>query len=255
MEDLQLLRYSRQIMLPQIDIAGQEKLLNARVLQIGLGGLGSPAALYLAASGVGNLVICDDDEVDLSNLQRQLLHQQADIGRAKTDSAKASLALVNAGVSVHGIKQRLQGEALLQQVTLADVVLDCSDNFTSRFALNRACIQTKTPLVSGAAIRFEGQLAVFDSRAKDSPCYECLYSDSGRDDSQLSCSESGILPPVVGTIGTLQALEAIKLITGAGETSHGYVSIFDGLSLEWRKLKLKPRSGCPSCGTTPPTHP
>jgi len=204
MNDTQLLRYSRQIMLPQVDIEGQEQLLSARALIIGAGGLGSPVAMYLAAAGVGHLVISDHDSVELSNLQRQLLHHDRDIGRNKADSARDTLATINPDTRVTAIAHKLPGEALDDEVRQADVVLDCSDNFDTRFTINRACVQQRTPLVSGAAIRMEGQVAVFDSRQKNSPCYHCLYREGEAEDQ--TCSANGVLAPIVGVIGSLQAL-------------------------------------------------
>lgn len=246
MNDDQLLRYSRQIMLPDLDIAGQEKLLAARVLLIGMGGLGSPVALYLAAAGVGHLVLADFDAVDLSNLQRQVAHHTDDIGRLKVDSAKDSIAAINPGVAVTTLACRLDGEALARQVAQADVVVDCSDNFSTRFLLNECCVEQRTPLVSGAAIRLEGQVTVFDSRRADSPCYRCLYPDG--DDAQLTCSESGVIAPLVGMIGTTQALETIKLITGFGTTLVGRLLMLDAKHSDWRTLRLRRDPACPTCG-------
>lgn len=246
MNDAQLLRYSRQIMLPQVDIKGQEQLLSARVLIIGAGGLGSPAAMYLAAAGVGHLVIADHDVVDLSNLQRQLLHHDSDIGRSKVESAQESLTTINPDIQVTAIAQKLHGEALDREIRQASVVLDCSDNFATRFAVNRACVARRTPLVSGAAIRMEGQVAVFDSRAANSPCYHCLYKEGEEEDQ--TCSGNGVLSPVVGIIGSLQALEALKVILAIGETLAGRLVIFDGLRHEWRTLTLKADADCTVCG-------
>ena len=245
MNDAQLLRYSRQIMLPQIDIDGQERLLAARALIIGAGGLGSPAAMYLAAAGVGNIAIADPDSVELSNLQRQLLHQDGDIGRSKVDSARDTLEQVNPDIRVLPIAAALQGAALDEEVRLADVVLDCSDNFATRFAVNQACVTHRTPLVSGAAIRMEGQLAVFDSNREHSPCYHCLYKEG--EEADQTCSGNGVLSPIVGIIGSLQALEAIKVITASGETLAGRLVIFDGFTHEWRTLVLKPDPACSVC--------
>jgi len=247
MNDAQLLRYSRQIMLPQVDIEGQERLLSARALIIGAGGLGSPAAMYLAATGVGHLVIADHDVVELSNLQRQLLHHDSDIGRSKVASAQESLTTINPDIRVSAMAQTLQGEALGNAVRQADVVLDCSDNFTTRFAVNRACVEHRTPLVSGAAIRMEGQVAVFDSRRENSPCYHCLYREGEEEDQ--TCSGNGVLSPLVGIIGSLQALEALKVILAIGETLAGRLIIFDGYTHEWRSLTLKQDTDCTVCGS------
>jgi len=247
MNDAQLLRYSRQIMLPQVDIAGQERLLAARALIIGAGGLGSPAAMYLAAAGVGHLVIADHDSVELSNLQRQLLHHDKDIGRNKVASAQETLTTINPDIQVSTIAQTLQGDALGDAVLQADVVLDCSDNFATRFAVNRACVTHRTPLVSGAAIRMEGQVSVFDSRIGNSPCYHCLYKEGEEDDQ--TCSGNGVLSPIVGIIGSLQALEALKVILSIGETLAGRLVIFDGLTHEWRTLSLRADPDCAVCGS------
>ena len=246
MNDDQLLRYSRQIMLPQIDIAGQEKLLSTRVLIIGAGGLGSPAAMYLAAAGTGHLVIADHDVVELSNLQRQLLHQDTDIGKNKADSAQQTLTRINPGIRVTPIAEKLHGEQLDDEVRLAGVVLDCSDNFATRFAINSACVKHRTPLVSGAAIRTEGQLSVFDSGDKNSPCYSCLYKEGEEEDQ--TCSETGVLAPITGIIGSLQAMEALKVILSLGETLVGRLLVFDGLSHEWCTLKLNRDPACQVCG-------
>ena len=245
MNDDQLLRYSRQIMLPQVDVAGQEKLLAARVLIIGAGGLGSPAAMYLAAAGIGHLVIADHDQVELSNLQRQLLHRDGDIGRNKADSAQDSLTAINPDIAVAAIPARLGGKQLSTETAGADVVLDCSDNFDTRFGINRACVQHRTPLVSGAAVRLEGQLSVFDSRDENSPCYRCLYEEGEEEDQ--TCAGNGVLSPVVGIIGTLQALEALKLVLNIGDSLSGRLLLFDGLTQEWRTLKLSRDSRCPVC--------
>jgi adenylyltransferase/sulfurtransferase len=245
MNDDQLLRYSRQIMLPQVDVAGQEKLLASHALIIGAGGLGSPAAIYLAAAGVGQLTIADDDVVELSNLQRQILHHDADIGKQKTASARETLATINPEITVTAIAERLQGENLDSVINSVDVVLDCSDNFATRFAVNAACVKHRTPLVSGAALRLEGQLAVFLPGKKDSPCYSCLYREGEEDDQ--TCSENGVLSPVVGIIGSLQAMEAVKVILALGETLSGRLVVFDAMTHEWRTLKVPRDPDCPVC--------
>jgi adenylyltransferase/sulfurtransferase len=247
MNDAQLLRYSRQIMLPQVDIKGQERLLSSRALIVGAGGLGSPAAMYLAAAGVGQLAIADHDIVELSNLQRQLLHHDSDIGRNKVESARDTLATINPDIRVSALAQSLQGETLDNEVRQADVVLDCSDNFATRFAVNRACVAQRTPLVSGAAIRMEGQVAVFDTRLENSPCYHCLYREGEEEDQ--TCSGNGVLSPVVGIIGSLQALEALKVILAIGETLAGRLVIFDGYTHEWRSLILKQDPDCMVCSS------
>lgn len=245
MNDNQLLRYSRQIMLPQIDIEGQQKLLSANVLIVGAGGLGSPAAIYLAAGGVGSMTIYDDDEVDLSNLQRQIAHHTSDIGTDKVISTRQTLNRLNPEVNVRAVKQRLANEQLESEVSQADVVLDCSDNFLTRFAINHACVKYQTPLVSGAAIRFEGQVSVFTPGKNNSPCYNCLYSNDG--DEQLNCATNGVIAPITGIIGSVQALEAMKLITDIGETLTGRLLLLDGLTMEWNTMKLRKNPNCPTC--------
>ena len=230
-------RYSRHTALPQIGEAGQATLATSRVLIIGLGGLGSPAALYLASAGVGHLVLSDFDRVEDSNLQRQIIHTLDDIGAAKVASAQRHLKAINPDIQITGLDYALSETELAQQVQWADVVLDCSDNFASRFALNRACVVHKTPLVSGAAIRFEGQLSVFDARQANSPCYQCLYPDDGSEGE--SCQVMGILAPVVGVIGSLQAVEALKVLLNIGEVAIGRLLLFDGLQQTWRSLKIK----------------
>jgi adenylyltransferase/sulfurtransferase len=246
LEDRELLRYSRQIMLPQIGIAGQERLRAAHTLIVGLGGLGAPAALYLAAAGVGHLTLADGDVVDLPNLQRQIIHHSDDIGRAKVESARERLLAINPEASVHTLAARLDADALAAAVHDVGVVLDCTDNFATRFALNAACVRARKPLISGAAIRMEGQLSVFDARRSDSPCYRCLYPEGP--ELAESCSETGVLAPLVGVIGSLQAVEAIKLITGIGKSLVGRLLLFDALHLEWRELRLPKDPRCPVCG-------
>ncbi|MBT3197696.1 MAG: molybdopterin-synthase adenylyltransferase MoeB [Gammaproteobacteria bacterium] len=244
--DSQLLRYSRQIMLPQVGAEGQERLLNGHVLIIGLGGLGAPAAIYLAAAGVGHLTLVDFDEVDLSNLQRQIVHTTADIGRPKVTSARESLLRLNPEIEITTIDRKLTEEEASHQIRQVDLVLDCSDNFTTRFAINRICVEQRVPLVSGAAIRMEGQISVFRPDLEQSPCYRCLYQ--GGDELDESCTQSGVLAPLVGIIGSMQALEAMKLIIGIGETLHGKLMLLDALSMEWRTLRLPKDPACPVCG-------
>lgn len=245
MNDEQLLRYSRQILLPQIDIAGQERLLVAQVLIVGLGGLGCPVAMYLAAAGVGHLYLADFDQVDLSNLQRQIAHGTERVGSNKAESAAQTLRALNPGVQITCLPQRLQGDALASQVAAVDLVVDCSDNFTTRHALNRACVAAGVPLVSGAAIGMEGQVAVFDSRRADAPCYRCLYDD--QNDAGLRCAESGVIAPLVGIIGSLQALEAIKLLAQTGEPLIGKLLLFDAFNSQWQTLQLPKDPACPVC--------
>ena len=250
MDDPHLLRYGRQIMLPQIDIAGQQRLFDATALIIGMGGLGSPIAMYLAAAGVGHLILVDFDVVELSNLQRQIIHHTADLGRLKVESARDTLLSLNPEVKITCIPQRLDGPALAEQVKRADVVLDGSDNFTTRFAVNQACVTNKVPLVSGAAIRMEGQLAVFMNNRADSPCYHCLYKDEGEEETR--CSETGVLAPVVGIIGSLQATEAIKILAGVEQNLAGWVLIMDALHQDWRRLKLSKDPDCGVCSKKNP---
>jgi adenylyltransferase/sulfurtransferase len=245
MDDDELLRYSRQIMLPAIGIEGQQRLHDSRALLIGLGGLGSPAAMYLTAAGVGTLELVDDDRVDLSNLQRQVLHTTDRIGQTKTDSARTVLRSLNPATRLVLRNSRLDDAELAQAVGDADVVLDCSDNFATRFALNRACRQRETPLVSGAAIRWDGQITVFDNRP-GSPCYRCLYTEDGED--ELRCSENGVIAPLVGIIGAMQALEAIKLLCAIGEPLGGRLLMLDALRMQWRELSLRRDPACPVCG-------
>lgn len=245
--DEQLLRYNRQILLHDFDIAGQEKLACARVLVVGLGGLGCPAALYLASAGVGQLVLADGDVVELSNLQRQLAHGQDDIGRNKAVSAAASIAGLNSEVQVKVITQRLEGASLSEAVAEVDLVVDATDNYPTRFALNRAAIDSRVPLVSAAAVRSEGQLAVFDPH-RGGPCYRCLYPVEGAD-TALSCSESGVLAPVVGVLGTLQAMEALKLLAEFGEPLRHHLLAMDLRTMEVQRLSLKPRPDCPDCSS------
>lgn len=247
MNDEQLLRYSRQILLPQIDIEGQQALLASSVLIVGLGGLGAPVALYLAAAGVGRLVLADHDVVDMTNLHRQIIHQAADVGRQKVQSAAESLRAIDPQVQLELITQALQGQALEQAVASVDLVLDCTDNFGTRQAVNAACVQHRKPLVSGAAIRLEGQLSVFDSRRDDSPCYQCLYGVG--DETALSCSEAGVAGPLVGMIGSLQALEALKLLAGFGEPLVGRLLLVDALGSRFREMKVRRDPACCCCGT------
>lgn len=245
MDDEQLLRYNRHIMLPQLGIEGQQKLREAHVLIIGLGGLGSPASMYLASAGVGQLTLVDDDTVELTNLQRQIVHRSKNIGENKVDSARDNLLEINPGIKIFTHAKRLDEKSLQQQIRHADIVLDASDNFETRFLINKLCVAEKKPLVSGAAIQFEGQVSVFDPRKKDSPCYSCLYPSTGEDNA--TCSENGILAPVVGIIGSVQALEAIKVICEIGEPLVGKLLLLDALSLQWRSMNLKKDPNCPVC--------
>jgi molybdopterin/thiamine biosynthesis adenylyltransferase len=246
MNDQQLLRYSRQIMLPQVDISGQEKLLHAKILIVGAGGLGCPAAIYLTTSGVGQITIYDDDKVDLSNIQRQIAHYTTDVGTEKVISTLKTLKKINPDVVVIAKNQRLAGKLLEDEVSQADVVLDCSDNFSTRFDINRACVKHLIPLVSGAAIRFEGQISVFTPGVNNSPCYNCLYADNGEE--MQNCATNGVIAPITGIIGSIQALEALKIVLEIGEPLTGRLLLLDGLTMEWQTMKLKKNQNCPTCG-------
>lgn len=248
MDDDQLLRYSRHVLLPEIDIEGQQKLLASQILVVGLGGLGSPAAMYLASAGIGRLILTDDDTVDLSNLQRQILHGTPDIGRKKTDSAKSVLTALNPDLSYEWLDRRLQEDELEDLVEQVDLVLDCSDNLRTRFMINRVCVRTGTALVSGAVIRFEGQIAIYDSARADSPCYNCLYQDLG--EANDSCSRNGVVAPLPGVIGSMQALEAIKYLVKPEAAMIGHLLIFDAWRLEWNRLRLRKNPDCPTCRRT-----
>ena len=243
MDDKQLLRYSRHILLPPIDVRGQEKLLASRVLIIGLGGLGSPAAMYLAASGVGHLVLADHDKVDLTNLQRQIVHATDRVGQDKTASAARGLETINPGVRVTALNRKLEERELAEQVRLADAVIDATDNFASRFAINAACVRAGKPLISGAVVRFEGQVTVF---VPGGPCYRCLYAEGGGPDE--ACATLGVLAPAAGVIGSVQAIETIKILLGFGRTLAGRLLLFDALNMEWREMKLRRDPACPVCG-------
>ena len=247
MIDEQLLRYSRQIMLPQIDVSGQQRLLDSSALIIGVGGLGSPAALYLAACGVGEIVLVDDDRVELKNLQRQIIYNTHQIGTVKVESAAAALGSLNPEVRVTVVAERISGEPLRKNIERVDVVIDATDNLASRLEINQQCYSTRTPLVSASAIRWEGQLSVFDSRQQDSPCYQCLYGRLG--EVGQSCSENGVMGPVVGMLGCMQANEAVKLITGAGSTLTGRVLMLDALSMDWQSICLELDPECNVCGS------
>lgn len=245
MDDAQLLRYSRQILLPQIGIEGQSKLLRSRVLIIGLGGLGSPVAMYLAAAGVGHLVLVDHDKVDLTNLQRQIVHNSERIGEEKVASAAKTLRALNPQVELLTINRRLDESELAHQVQLADVVVDASDNFATRHLLNRVCVRERTPLVSGAVVRFDGQVSTFVPSRPDSPCYRCLYTEEGEPDEP--CAQFGVLASAPGIIGTIQATEALKLLLGIGEALVGRLLVLDVLTMEWRTIKLRRDPRCPVC--------
>jgi adenylyltransferase/sulfurtransferase len=243
--DQQLLHYSRQIMLPHFGIEGQQRLHDAHVVIMGVGGLGSPAAMYLAAAGVGILTLVDFDTVDNSNLQRQIVHTIDSVGESKVSSAKNTLLKINPETTIHCIDQRLTQDALEALIAETSCVIDATDNFASRFLINRACVSRKVALVSAAAIQFEGQISVFDLRKEDSACYACLYAETGEENT--NCSDNGILAPVVGILGSMQALEAIKVICGIGDTLQNRLLIFDALSMQWRTMRLKKDPGCAVC--------
>jgi adenylyltransferase/sulfurtransferase len=245
MNDEQLLRYSRQILLPQFGVEGQERLMASTVLVVGAGGLGSPVALYLAAAGVGRLIIADFDRVDLTNLQRQILHATDRIGTAKAESARRTLHALNPEIEIVPIGRRLEGELLQEQVAASDAVVDGSDNFATRFAVNAACVATGRPLIAGAVIRWEGQVSVYTGRPGD-PCYRCLYGNGGQVED--TCSENGILAPVAGIVGSIQATETLKVLSGVGTTLAGRLLILDALEMRFRTLTLTRDPACPVCG-------
>ena len=247
MNDDQLLRYSRHILLDQIGVEGQQKFLGSHALIIGAGGLGSPAAIYLAAAGVGRITLADNDKVDLTNLQRQILHNAKSVGRMKAQSGREHLAIVNPEVEVTAIAQRAEGKLLQDLVAVADVVLDCSDNFATRHAINRACVKCRKPLVSGAAVRFDGQVTVFDLRRSDSPCYNCLFPESAEAE-DMRCAVMGIFAPLTGIVGSMQAAEALKILAGIGDSLNGRLLLIDGLGAEWRSIRLAKDPDCPVCG-------
>lgn len=247
MNDPQLLRYSRHILLDEIGIEGQEKLLAAHALVIGAGGLGSPAAFYLASAGIGRITLVDNDTVDLTNLQRQILHTTERIGQAKAQSGKTTLSRINPDIQIAALTERAEGERLDELVRQADVVLDCSDNFVTRHAVNRACVASGVPLVSGAAIRFDGQISVFDPRSGDAPCYACLFPPDQQFD-EVQCATMGVFAPLVGIIGTMQAAEALKLAAGIGESLAGRLLLLDARSMEWTSIKIARNAACAVCG-------
>jgi molybdopterin/thiamine biosynthesis adenylyltransferase len=247
LNDEQLLRYSRHILLPELGIEGQQMLLAAHVLVVGAGGLGSPVSLYLAASGVGRITLCDHDKVDLTNLQRQIVHHTDSIGTQKVESAQRTLARINPEVEVVALAERMQGSRLEEVVRQADIVVDATDNFATRHAINRACVQFRRPLVSGAGVRFDGQVAVFDLRRSESPCYNCLFPEDG-DAEEMRCAVMGVFAPLVGIIGSIQAAEALKLIMGIGEPLQGRLLLLDALSMQIRTVKLSRDPACKVCG-------
>jgi molybdopterin-synthase adenylyltransferase len=253
MNDEQLLRYSRHILLPEIGIEGQEKLLAARALVIGAGGLGSPVALYLASAGVGRLILCDDEAVDLTNLQRQIVHRTASIGRRKVESARDTVGAINPQVSVETVAERVDEKRLETLAADADVVVDGSDNFATRHAANRVCVRLRKPLVSGAAVRFDGQVAVFDLRVAGSPCYACLFPEQAEAE-EMRCAVMGVFAPLTGIVGSIQAAEALKVLIGAGETLNGRLLLLDALAMELRTIRLARDPACAVCGTVGSAH-
>jgi molybdopterin/thiamine biosynthesis adenylyltransferase len=246
-DDHQRLRYSRHLLLNEFGEDAQERLLASHALVIGAGGLGSAALMYLASSGVGRITVCDGDRVDLTNLQRQVVHRQDSVGRSKAASAAATLAGINPEIRIEPLEERAGPERIAALVRTADVVLDCSDNFATRHAINRACVAARKPLVSGAGIRFDGQVAVFDLRRDDAPCYHCLFAEDGAA-AEERCATMGVFAPLVGIIGTFQALEAIKSLTGIGETLAGRLMLFDALSSRWHEVRLARDPHCRVCG-------
>jgi len=249
MNDNQLLRYSRHILLDHIGIEGQEKINAARVLIIGAGGLGSPAALYLASAGVGEITLVDNDTVDLTNLQRQILHTTERVGQPKVVSGKHSLQNINPEINVTALQERAEDQRLEELVQHADVVLDCCDNFVTRHAVNVACVKYAVPLVSGAAIGFDGQISVFDKRDNTAPCYACLFPPKQQFEEVL-CSSMGVFAPLVGIIGTMQAAEALKLIMQIGQPLTGRLLMLDAMSMEWTRIGIHKNPACPVCGQT-----
>jgi molybdopterin/thiamine biosynthesis adenylyltransferase len=247
MNDQELLRYSKQVMLPQIEIEGQQKIMDSTMLIIGMGGLGSPTALYLAASGVGHIIIADFDQVELSNLQRQIIHGTSDIGDDKVNSAKAKMLEINPNIKVTIANEIVHDDNLASLIKDVDVVLDGTDNFESRFEINKACVEFQKPLVSAAVIRLEGQISVFKGYEKDQPCYQCLYSEEGNENE--SCVQNGVLAPVAGLVGTIQALQAIKVLLGLGDQLCGTLLLVDGLDLSFRKVKIGKDLKCPICNS------
>lgn len=247
MNDDQLLRYSRHILLDELGVEGQQRILDGHVLVVGAGGLGSPVGLYLGTAGVGQITIVDHDEVDLTNLQRQIIHDMSRIGQPKARSAAASIAAINPGVTVHARMERADDTALADLVACADVVVDCTDNFSTRHAINRACVAHRRPLVSGAAIRFDGQVSVYDPRDAASPCYACLFPPDQQFD-EVRCATMGVFAPLVGIIGAVQAAETLKLLGGVGRSLAGRLQMLDARSMEWTEIRLQRHPACPVCG-------
>ncbi len=250
MTDEQLLRYSRHILLDALGIEGQQRILDSHALIVGAGGLGSPAALYLASAGIGRITLVDDDVVDLTNLQRQILHTEARVGMAKAESGRLALAALNPAVDVVPLQSRLAGAELDILVGSADIVLDCSDNFATRHAINRACVRHRKPLVSGAAIRFDGQVSVYDLARDDAPCYHCLFPEA-EEVEEVRCAVMGVFAPLTGIVGTMQAAEALKLAAGIGQSLNGRLLLLDALNMEWRTVKFRRDPDCAVCAPKP----
>lgn len=250
LNDDQLLRYSRHILLPEFGIDGQQRLCESHALIIGAGGLGSPVSMYLASSGIGTLTLCDADSVDLTNLQRQIAHHTDSVGQLKVESARATMSRINPEVDVRIIAQRVAGDLLANLVQQADVVIDATDNFPTRHAINRACVKFRKPLVSGAGVRFDGQISVFDLRDAASPCYECLFPE-GDEIEETRCAVMGVFAPLVGIIGAMQAAEALKVLSGIGESLKGRLQLLDALTMTWRSVKLRKDPGCAVCARDP----
>ena len=248
MNDAQLLRYARHILLDEFGIEGQEKLLASTALVVGAGGLGSPAAMYLASAGVGTIILADHDTVEISNLQRQILHQTSRLGALKAESGRDTLLALNPEITVETRTVRLAGDMLDAQIAQADVVLDCTDNFATRHAINRACVKHNKPLVSGAAIRFEGQISVFDPRDTTAPCYHCLFPEA-EDLEAATCASTGVFSPLVGIIGSMQAAEALKVLSHVGQSLKGQLLILDAFEMDWHRVRVKRDPGCPVCAT------
>jgi molybdopterin/thiamine biosynthesis adenylyltransferase len=247
LNDAQLLRYSRHILLDELGIEGQQQLLASRALIVGAGGLGSPVALYLGSAGVGHITVVDHDTVDVTNLQRQIAHTLADVGQPKAQSIQQAIASINPDVQVTVITQRADDALLDERVCLADVVLDCTDNFTTRHAINRACVKHGKPLVSGAAIRFDGQVTVYDPRDAKSPCYECVFPETSSFE-EAQCATMGVFAPLVGIIGSVQAAEALKLLTGVGQALTGRLLMLDGRHMAFNEIRMPKNSACSVCG-------
>ncbi len=252
MNDEQLLRYSRHILLDDLGIEGQTRICNSHAVIIGAGGLGSPAAFYLAAAGVGKITLVDHDTVDFTNLQRQILHTQARVGQPKVLSGQQTLAAINPDIEIVPLQTRLEGEALSALVASADIVLDCSDNFQTRHAINRACVSHRKPLVSGAAVRFDGQISVYDLSTATGPCYHCLFPE-GEEVEEVRCAIMGVFAPLTGIIGTMQAAEALKVLAGIGEPLRGRLLLLDGLSMTWRSIRVPKDPACLVCGQAAPS--